>query len=85
MGIERMMKTLGAHNRQIEKARVLALLDAGAEKAGVLCDGCARAEKETELVKDGKPYPFQTFQWLVCPECLGTSRMPLQGVEAEPE
>ena len=69
------MKTLGAHNQQIEKARVLALLDAGAAKAGVLCNWCARAEKETELVKDGTNLQDETFQWLVCPECLDRSRM----------
>ena len=80
-----MMKTLEEHKRQIEKARVLALVDAGAEKAGVLCDWCSRLKQESELVKDGTPDTYATFQGLVCPECLKTSRMSLQRAEAEPE
>ena len=76
-----MMKTLYDHNRQIEKARVLALIDAGAVKAGVACDWCGRLggeKREVELVNDGTPDEYDTFQALVCPECLRTSRMPLQ-------
>ena len=79
--IERMMKTLGAHNRQIEKARVLALVDAGTEKAGVLCDWCGRMEtekREVELVNDGIHEPGETFKFVVCPECLRQSRMDME-------
>ena len=77
-----MMKTLGAHNRQIEKARVLALVDAGTEKAGVLCDlvwpTVETEKREVELVNDGIQEPGWTFKFVVCPECLRHSRMDME-------